>query len=318
MLRDLPAGAFGAAMGLAGLALAGRAAAPALAGIVPAPAYFTEPWVALSVVALAVLLPAYLWKLARSPAAVREELTDPARMGFCAALPLALVLVAGGIGPYLPGAAKALWWTGFAALLALQVWGFVRVLEGGIALAQVNAGWMLLFIGGIVLPGSGVALGEAGAARFAFGVSAAATPFVMALVFYRAALAPPLPEALRPTWFILLVPPALVYAHGRAFFPDLVFLENLYFFGWMLAAGLVVYARRFLRWPFSAAWWAFTFPLGALAHAAARYALEHPAPLARGAAAAALLLAALFVLIALGRTLAAAAAALRAAAPPRA
>ena len=91
------------------------------------------------------------------------------------------------------------------------------------------------------------------------------------------------------------MPPSLIYANGVALYPDALFLENLLFFGLVLAVALLVYARGFWRWPFGAAWWAFTFPLDALAYAAARYAQEHPSPLWQAVAGVALLLATLFV-----------------------
>ena len=87
-VRDLPIGLYGAVMGLAGLGLAVRAAAPLFPGVVRAPAYVSEPWVLAAALALAVLLPAYLLKLARYPEAVRSEFSAPSQMGFCAALPL--------------------------------------------------------------------------------------------------------------------------------------------------------------------------------------------------------------------------------------
>jgi tellurite resistance protein len=122
-------------------------------------------------------------------------------------------------------------------------------------------------------------------------------------VFYRAAIAPPLPEALRPSWFILLVPPALVYAHGVVFYRSMLFLESVFFLGIVLAVALLVYARNFLRWPFGAGWWAFTFPLDALAYAAARYAQSHPSMLWQTVAAAVLLFATFFVSVVLVKSL---------------
>ena len=290
-------------MGLAGLGLTARAAAPVFPGVLKAPAYFTEPWTAAAVIALLVLLTAYGVKLARNPAAVREDFTDPALLGFCGALPVGMTLVAGGIGPYLPATASALWWAGCALLAAFQVWGVLRLLMGGVELARLNAGWFILMVGGIVVPGPGLALGHAAASHFFFGISVSIAPVLAALLVYRAAVAAPLPEALRPTWFILLVPPSLIYANGLALFPGLQLLENLYFLALLLAAALLVYARGFLRWPFAPAWWAFTFPLDALAYAGVRYAQDHPSPLWRGVAGAALLLATLFVLLVLWRTL---------------
>jgi tellurite resistance protein len=294
---------FGAVMGLVGLGLTARAAASVLPGVVRAPAYFTEPWVAIGVLAFAVLLPAYLIKLARYPEAVKAEFWSPATLGFCGTLPVGMALVAGGIAPYFFFLGQILWWTSLALLLAFQVWTLYRWLCGGIELAQVNAGWLIVMVGGIVLPGPGIALGHVEAARFAFGVSAAAAPILMALLFFRAVLGPPLPEVLRPTWFILLVPPSLIYASGVALYEGAFFLENLYFFGLALGVALLLYSRNFLKWSFGASWWAFTFPLDALAYAAARYAQDHPSPLWRGLAAATLALATLFVLAVLWRTL---------------
>jgi tellurite resistance protein len=299
---QLPIGSFGAVMGLAGLGLSVREAAPVLAGAVRAPAHFSEPWIALATLAFAWLLPAYLWKLIKAPRAVREEFANPVQMGFCATLPVGMTLLAGGLAPYVPPLADVLWWTGVVLLLAMQVWGLQRLLAGGVELEQVNAGWMILFIGGIVVPSAGLQLGHEDMSRFAFGVSATVTPLVMGLVLLRALAKPTLPAALRPSWFILLVPPALVYAHGGVLFRDFVFLESLYFFGLVLAAALLVYARELARWPFGVLWWGMTFPLDALAYAAARYAGGHPEPVWKALCGATLALAMLAVVVVLVRS----------------
>ncbi len=175
----------------------------------------------------------------------------------------------------------------------------------------MNAGWLIIMVGGIVFPGPGIALGNIEASRFLFGVSIAATPIMMALLFYRAVLGVPLPEPLRPSWFILLVPPSLIYANGLALYPDFVLFENLYYFALVLAVTLLLYARRLFTWRFGPPWWAFTFPLDALAYAAARYAQDHPSAPWRAVAGAALALATAFVAMVLWRTL-------RSAASPRA
>src|SRR3989442_13348012 len=104
---------YGAVMGLAGLGLSARAAAPVLPGYVRAPAYVTEPWVALGVLAFVVLAPLYIAKLARHPDAVREEFTNPMQLGFCGALPVGMFLVGGGLAPYWFALGDGIWWIGF-------------------------------------------------------------------------------------------------------------------------------------------------------------------------------------------------------------
>jgi tellurite resistance protein len=295
-------GMYGAVMGLAGLGLTARAAAPLFPGVFRAPAYFTEAWVALGLIALLIFIPVYLVKLVRAPQAVKEDFTHPGLIGFCGALPVGMTLVAGGIGAYLPALGSALWWAGCGLLAVFQIWGISRWLRGSFDLSQFNAGWLILMVGGIVVPGTGVGLGHTEASHIFFGISASAAAVLVPLLFFRAGFVPSLPEALRPTWFILLVPPSLIYANGTALFP-LKFLESLYFFALLLAVALFVYARGFLRWPFGPPWWAFTFPLDSLAYAATEYAQAHPSPLWKDVAGVVLLLATLMVAFVLLKTL---------------
>lgn len=309
-LRFLPASLFAAVMGLAGLGLAWRGASAALP--LPAPLkglwiWVGEGWMALAALAFACLVPAYALKALRHPQAVREELTNPALLGFCAALPVGMTLLAGGLQTYSEPIAQALWWAGVALLLALQLRMLERLARGGTTLAQVNGGWMIVLIGGIVVPGSGIALGHAELSRWLFGFSALAAPFVMGLVLYRMLFGPPMPDAAKPGWFIVLVPPALIYLNGAALSdaPAGAWLEALFLGGLALAAALFVASRGLRRWPFGAPWWAFTFPLDALASAAGRYARDHPAEPWLSLAAALLALAAAFVVWVLVRTLAA-------------
>jgi tellurite resistance protein len=290
-------------MGLAGLGLTARAAAPLFPGVMRAPAYFTELWVGLGALAFILLLAGYLAKLVRYPRAVKDEFTDPVQLGFCSALPVGMSLVAGGVGAYSPFIGGILWWAAFVLLLAFQGWALARLLGGGIELAQVNAGWLIVFGGGFVLPGPGIALGYVEASRFSFGFSTVAASLLMPLLLYRAFAAPPLPAVLRPSWFILLAPPTLIYVNGLALYPDAAFLEILYPFSLVLAAALLLYARHLRRWPFGVPWWAFTFPLDALAYAATRYALDRQTELWRAVAGATLLLATFCVAMVLWRTL---------------
>jgi tellurite resistance protein len=261
-------------MGLAGLGLTARAAAPLFPGVFRAPAYFTEIWILLGVVALLVLFCLYTFKFITNRKSVVEDFTNPGLLGFCGAFPVGMSLVAGGLAPYAPGFASGFWWVACLLLVALQAWAIARWLGGQVELAKLNAGWLIVMVGGIVTPGPGIGLGHGEASRFFFGFSACAATVLVPLLFARAALAAPLPEPLRPTWFILLVPPALIYANGAALF-GLQAFDALYYASLGLFLALLVYGWRFLRWPFGPAWWAYTFPLDALAYAAARYSQTH-------------------------------------------
>src|SRR5262245_20955043 len=156
-------------MGLAGLALTGRSAATVWPGVVRAPAYLTEPFVLLGALALLLMLALYFLKGIRG---VKADFTNPMTMGFCGALPVGMALVAGGLAPYAPAFATGLWWVAFGLLTAFQVYALVRLLSGGIEPGQINPGWLIILVGGIVVPGPGLTLGLVGASHFSFGISA--------------------------------------------------------------------------------------------------------------------------------------------------
>jgi len=288
-------------MGLAGLGLAWRGAAMVL----PLPEAASELWIALAAAAFACLVPAYALKALRYPQAVKEELANPALIAFCATLPVGMTLLAGGLQPYAFKLALAIWWAAVVLLVVLQLRMLWVLARGGARLHQVNGGWMIVFVGGIVVPGAGLTLGEGHVSLWMFTISACAAPFVMGLVLYRFLSGPPMPDAAKPGWFILLVPPSLIYLNGYTLWGESIWLEALFLAGLTLAAVLLFAARGLARWPFGAPWWAFTFPLDALASAAAHFAQAHEHPYWRWLAGALLLIAALFAVWVLVRTLAA-------------
>lgn len=300
-LRFLPAGMFGSVMGLAGLGLACRSAPPLL----PVAPWLAESCIGLALLALTALLGAYLLKALRHFGAVRDEFSNPALIGFCATLPVGLTLAAAGSQRYSADLAQLLWWCGAPLLLTLQAWMLVRLCTGRVRLAQVNGGWLIVLVGGIVMPFGGLPLGHRMLSAGMFCASALAAPFVIAAILRRAWRGPALPEPLRPSWFILLVPPSVIYVNGSALWPgeSAALLESLYWLALPLAAALCVSARGFWRWPFGAPWWAFTFPLNALAAAAILYAKDHPQGPWPALAGALLLLAAAAVALVLLRTL---------------
>ena len=300
-LKGASLGWFGAVMGIAGLGLACRGAAP----VVKQPPAFSEVWVAIGCLVAAVLLAALVFRIFVDFKGVKEELADPARLGFCATLPIGLTLVAGGLQPYGEEVARILWWCGAAPLLLLQIWTLARWLHEDFELAHVNGGWMIMLISGIVMPTAGVPLGEVEMSRVMFGISTAATPIVMGLVFWRTVVGPRISDDLRPTWFIFLVPPSLIYANGLALYPGEAGLgfEAMFFSTLLLVPALLLASRGFLRWPFTRAWWAFTFPLDGVTVAAARYAISHPGGPWPAITGAALLLSLFFVVLGIYKTL---------------
>ncbi len=273
-VRFVPVGAFGAVMGVGGLALVSRQAHEGL-GV---PALIGELWAVLAMLLLVGLLVTYGLKALCHRDAVKAEIDHPGQLGFFGSIPIALALVAGCLAPYAVPLAKTLWWVAVLAMVGMQVFSLGRWLEGGIEPAQVNTGWMIMMIGPMPMAAGGLAVGELESARFLFGVSLVATPLIWVMAFQRTIIGPPLPGGMRPLSFVLLVPPALVCALVPALWsiPGHYLLDALYTFDLILCAGLLVASRHAGRWPFTPAWWAMTFPLDALAAAGLAFAKLNP------------------------------------------
>lgn len=302
-VRFLPVSLFGAAMGLFGVGLTGRLAHTLLGW----PFWIGEAWLAIGLVVLGALLAGYAVKALRHADALRAEWADPAQAMFAGALPIALTLAAGALAPYARAVAVPLWWLGALGLLAWQVVALARVLRGGIEIAHIHPGWALTFIGGIVVPLGAITLDMRHAADVSFAVSLVMTPVVLAFIVWRLMVGPPVPDGAKPLAFILIVPPAVIYINYPPMFEEHAGfgLGALYYLAWLLALALAWNARHVRRWPFTPAWWAFTFPLAGLAAASLRHLESHPGPLTTATAAFALVVANLVVAIVLVRALAA-------------
>lgn len=300
MIPHPPIGLFAAVMGLIGLGLAARAAAPLFPGVFRAPAYFTEPWIAAGLLLYVFLVALYARKALRDTKAVKSELHEPRKLGFAGAPAVATSLASAGLAPYAPQLADLLWWIALVLTLALLAWGVVRISQLGFDTRELHPGWIVVMMGGIVLPAGGIALGHAEIAQGVFALAAVAG----LLIAVPLAIAAPLPPRLWPTWFILLAPPALLYLHGAALFRK-PFFDVFFYAAVATAIVLLGYAALRLRGAeFGPAWWSVTFPLDAFALAATRYARDEGGPPSRALAGFALALATLAVLFMVLKTVA--------------
>lgn len=264
----IPARLFAAVMGLAGLSLAWRSAAE----ILSVPAWIGEALGALSLVVFLILAGGYAAKSIRAPASVRAEFDNPVQSSFFGAITVSLLLLAGVLRPWSFALANLLWWSGAASQLLLAVVLSYRWLRDRPNLQQVNPGWFIPTIGNIVATVTGAPLGHVELGWFFLAVGALFTLILYPVFVYRLVMHDPLPPPLQPTLWILVVPPALIFlacvALGGSF--DGV-AQGFFSIALLVGFLLLIRLRQFLALPFSASWWAYTFPLDALAVAALRY-----------------------------------------------
>lgn len=264
-LAHVPVTFFAVVMGLAGFSLAWTKAAdllgaPALVGT----ALF---WLALAVDVA--VIGTYATKWVRYPEAVRAEIAHPVRLAFVPTASIALLLLAAAGRETVPALAAGLWWVGVvtqlvATLAVLTAWMSRPVF----AMGHVSPAWFIPVVGTLTVPLAGVTFGPIELSWFFWSVGlvfwGALLPMVLTRLFVHET---PVPAQLLPTLAILIAPPAVAFVSLQRLEPGTLGLPArvLYYAALFFALLFLAQVGRLRRLPFFLSWWAYSFPLAALA-----------------------------------------------------
>lgn len=263
-LAWLPVSLFASCMGLGGLGVA-LARLERTHGW-PSLASDLTGWLAMLVFTL--LLLAYGFKALRFPEAVRTEFLHPVKMSFVPTLSISLLVLSVFFLPTAEHWSAVLWWCGMSlhALLTLLIvsqWMFVR----RATLDHLNPAWFIPVVGNVVVPLAGVHHAGAELSWLFFSVGFIFWLLLQSVMLSRMLFHPAqIPPGLLPTYFIMIAPPSVGYLAWTALNPEPgVFGRLLYYTGLFMTLLLLVNLGRFLRLPFAPSWWAYSFPLAAIA-----------------------------------------------------
>ncbi len=284
-----PPGLFASVMGITGLGLAWRKAHEVL-GL---PLIIGESLLVLGAGIFLIVASLYGLKAIRGSAHFRADMVHPVRANFVPAATIGLLLLAIAAIPYSRILGEALWIIGTAGHLFLAIRIMRRWISEPYQINSVNAAWFIPVVGNILVPIAGVRLGyiETSWMLFAFGLVFWLLLFT--IVLYRKLFHDPIPERLMPTVAILVAPPAIGFVSYLALNGGQidVLARLLYYNGLVLAVIVISLFPKLARIPFALSWWAYTFPLDALAISSLAYSQIIPVPGVQMAAAIALALA---------------------------
>lgn len=263
-LSHFPVTFFATIMGFAGLSLAWLRATPVLG----TPQIIGEGifWAALAL--YGAVFAAYLVKVVRYPAAVRNELHHPVRLAFVPTSTIALLLLATAGQDIAPGLASGLWWVGAIGQLVLTLYVLSAwISRAAFGMQHVTPAWFIPVVGMVVVPLAGVTFGPVELSWFFFSVGLvfwiALLPMVLTRLFIHDQ---PVPGQLLPTLAVLIAPPAVAFlayirltdggldTTARVLFYTAAFFALLFF----------TQVGRLHRLPFFLSWWAYAFPLAGL------------------------------------------------------
>ena len=208
----------------------------------------------------------YLGKIVRFPEEARHEFNHPVRFNFFPAISISLLLLAIAMMESFPSMAKGLWVTGTIAHLAFTLTAVSRWIGRLYSIQQFNPSWFIPVVGNILVPIAGVEFASKEISWFFFSIGLVFWLSLFAIMVYRLGFHGDLPGKLVPTLFILIAPPAIGFvsyfrltgsfdAAGRI----------LIYLALFIALLLFTMYKKFLELPFFMSWWAYTFPICALA-----------------------------------------------------
>lgn len=275
-LSHVPVTIFASVMGLAGLGLAWRKANSVLGF----PVEISEVVLIIAGLTFVAATLTYGLKIMRFPQAVIGEFNHPVRSAFFSTFPIGVLLLAAGLYPIAPTPAYALWAVAAVLQLILTIRLIVRWMVHKQEITHVNPAWFIPIVGNIIVPILGVRLGETEISWFFLSVGMLFWLPMLAIVLYRVIFHDALPPRLMPTLFILLPPPAIGYVSyvGLTGTVD-PFAQVLINGAFFLTLVLLAKAKSFTGLPFAVSWWAFTFPLDAVALAAIEHSHHQPSGL---------------------------------------
>jgi tellurite resistance protein len=264
-IKYFPVSFFAMVMGLAGLSIAWHKAEQ----VFSLQLAMSGALLAFAATAFGVLALLYGLKLLRFRPSVAKELAHPIQLNFFPAISISLLLLGIATLQHSPGLAGVLWVAGTTLhlLLTLYILG-VWVHQEHFEIHQINPAWFIPVVGNMLVPIAGVPLGFPEISWFFFSVGVLFWLLLFAIILYRMLFHQPLPERLMPTLFILIAPPAVGFIAYVQLAGELDALARLlYYPGLFLTLLLATQAPRFLRLNFYLSWWAYSFPLAAMATA---------------------------------------------------
>lgn len=265
----VPASFFGIVLGVIGLGNAWRLAHQ----VWGLPAVVGELLELVGSLVWLLLMALYIGKWIFRPEHAQQELQHPVQCCFAGLAGVTTLLVAGAANPYSHMAAAILLGIGALFSFGFATWRTGGLWEGGRDESCTTAVLYLPTVAGSFVTAAVLAaLGHVDWAQLAFGAGLFSWIAIESVLVHRLFVSNAMAPALRPTLGIQLAPPtvgAVSYLSITQGTPDL-FVHALLGYGLLQAVILL----RLLPWirkqPFSAAYWAFSFGITALAAAPLR------------------------------------------------
>lgn len=208
----------------------------------------------------------YLNKFVKFKNAVKNEFSHPVRINFFAAISISLLMLAIIYKEVNPTLSAVVWYPGTLLHLYLTMHTISFWINHNQELNHSNPAWFIPIVGNLLVPVAGVGFVSNGILLYFFSVGMFFWVILFSIILNRIIFHDQLAGKFMPTLFILIAPPAVGFISYFKMFATLdifaMILFNLAIFFTLLVAFMY---KNFLKIKFFISWWAFVFPVAAMA-----------------------------------------------------
>ena len=261
-LQFFPVMMFAIVMGLSGLAIAWQKAGAWLGMSKSIGEYLLY----LDTAVFVIITLTYIVKLIVYPKEVLEEWNHPVRINFFAAISISLLMLAIIYKEEYKNIALYFWYTGTAMHTFLTLYTISRWINHNQEINHSNPAWFIPIVGNLLVPVGGIGFASTHVLMYFFSVGFFFWIILFAVLLNRIVFHHQLPQKFMPTLFIFLAPPAVAFiAYFKLFHQMDAFAMTLFNIAVFFTLLLVFMYRSFLGLKFFISWWAFVFPVAAMA-----------------------------------------------------
>ena len=208
----------------------------------------------------------YLVKYSKYSMAVKNEFSHPVRINFFAAVSISMLMLAIIYKEVNPTISSIFWYPGALLHFYLTMHTISFWINSNQELSHSNPAWFIPIVGNVLVPVGGIGFASSGVLIYFFSVGIFFWIILFSIILNRIIFHHQLAVKFMPTMFILIAPPAVGFLAYFKLFGVLdffaIFLFNIALFFTLLVAFMY---KNFVKIKFFISWWAFVFPIAAMA-----------------------------------------------------
>ena len=208
----------------------------------------------------------YLSKFFKYKMAVQKEFSHPIRINFFAAVSISMLMLAIIYKEVFPTISALFWYPGTLLHFILTMYTISFWINHNQELDHSNPAWFIPIVGNVLVPIAGAGFASQGILMYFFSAGIFFWVILFAILLNRIIFHHQLAMKFMPTMFILIAPPAVGFiAYFKMFETVDVFATMLFNLALFFTLLIAFMYQNFVKIKFFISWWAFVFPLAAMA-----------------------------------------------------